>query len=155
MSVSTSWKASPSLGCAVRSKRPYRRPPPHRLVAVEPLLEHALATGEVRQLSLELVQPSCDEPSLEPGQVTSSRLGEQRRTNLMTTRCTAAPSSGGTSSSTFSTGSHTQVRARPSACRSTIGVSLRWSYDVLVGPRRQGVRPRRSRHTRSASPRSR
>lgn len=57
----------------------YRRPPAHRLVAAEPLLEHALATSEVRQLSLELVQPGRDEPHLEPGEVSSASLGEQLR----------------------------------------------------------------------------
>ncbi len=64
----------------MRSTSRYRRPPPHRLVAVELLLEYALASGEVRQLSLELVQPSCDEPRLELGQVSSGSLGEQLRT---------------------------------------------------------------------------
>ena len=45
--------------------------------------------------------------------------------HLVTTRCTAAASSLGTSTSTFSTGSHTRVPARPSACCTTMGVSLR------------------------------
>jgi hypothetical protein len=50
------------------------------LVAVEPLLEDALATSQVGQLSLELVQACRDEPHLELGQVAPGVLGDQLRT---------------------------------------------------------------------------
>src|SRR5687768_8999313 len=65
----TVWVRTPAGAPAGPSESPHRPPPAHRLVAVEPRLQHTLAAGEVRELVLEVVQPCGQQPRVEAGEV--------------------------------------------------------------------------------------